>query len=243
MAFTRVTGTIRPAHAVRMGTAAAAVAVGLAGTLAAPAAAAEFKNGFSEAVSLGPSLAGHVQAQADAQQTAAEAKAAEAKKAAKAEKEAEKKAEADRRSDRADRSAARAAFVAPVKGGNVTTPYKSGGAMWSSGKHSGIDFAAPTGTPVKSIGAGTVVTAGWGGAYGNNIVVKHADGTFTQYGHLSKIGVTLGEQVGKGEEIGKVGSTGNSTGPHLHFEARTSPAYGSDMDPVSYLRAKGVPLS
>ncbi|MGD9483952.1 M23 family metallopeptidase [Streptomyces sp. TRM70308] len=237
MALNRFTGTTRPARAARMGTAAAAVAVGLAGTFAAPAAAAEFKNGFSEAVALGPSLADHVRAQAEAQHAAADAQADKAKK------QAEKKAEAERGSDRADRSAARAAFVAPVKGGDVTTPYKSGGAMWSSGKHSGIDFAAATGTPVNSIGEGTVVTAGWGGAYGNNIVVEHEDGTYTQYGHLSKIGVGVGEEVGKGEEIGKVGSTGNSTGPHLHFEARSTAAYGSDMDPVSYLRDKGVPLS
>ncbi|WP_431784812.1 M23 family metallopeptidase [Streptomyces chumphonensis] len=253
MAFNRATGKLnRPARTVRLGTAVAAVAVGVAGTLAAPAAAAEHQNTFSEALALSPSIAGHVADQAAAQKSAAaeqaEAEKAEAKKAAQkkaeAKKAAEKKAAAERDdAKRADRSAARPAFVAPVKGGDVTTPYKSGGQMWSSGKHSGIDFAAATGTPVNSVAAGTVVTAGWGGAYGNNIVVKHNDGTFTQYGHLSAIGVSVGQSVSAGAEIGKVGSTGNSTGPHLHFEARSTAAYGSDMDPVNYLRGKGVPLS
>ncbi|MEE1926649.1 M23 family metallopeptidase [Streptomyces sp. TRM 70351] len=248
MAFTRATGQQnRSARALRMGTVAAAVAVGVAGTFSAPAAAAQPQNSFSEALAANASVAGHVGEQAEALRDAAEAaaQAGEAKKA-EAEKKAEarEKAEAEReKADRADRAAARPAFVAPVTGGNVTTGYKSGGAMWSSGKHSGIDFAAATGTPVNSIGAGTIVTAGWGGSYGNNIVVRHTDGTYTQYGHLSAMDVAVGEKVGSGEQIGRVGSTGNSTGPHLHFEARTTPAYGSDMDPMNYLRDKGVPLS
>lgn len=163
-----------------------------------------------------------------------------------ADEEAEKKAAEEREEEkRSDRSASRAklnAFVSPVKGGDVTTQYKSGGGMWSSGTHSGIDFAAPQGTPVKSAGSGTVVEAGWGGAYGNNIVVKHDDGHYTQYGHLSKMDASVGQRVSSGQDIGRVGSTGNSTGPHLHFEARTSPAYGSDINPINYLRDKGVGL-
>ncbi|MBW1595537.1 M23 family metallopeptidase [Streptomyces sp. JJ38] len=259
MAFNRASGKLsRSTRSIRLGTAAAAVAVGVAGVVAGPAAAAEHKNTFSEALAIAPSLAGHVADQAAAQKSAAAEKAAAEKKAAAkkaaekkaaekkaaAKKAAEKKAAAKREdAERANRSKPRPSVVAPITGGDVTTPYKSGGQMWSSGKHSGIDFAARTGTPVKSVAAGTVVTAGWGGAYGNNIVVKHNDGTYTQYGHLSAIGVSVGQQVGVGQEIGKVGSTGNSTGPHLHFEARTAATYGSDMDPVDYLRGKGVPLS
>ncbi|MEX3102570.1 M23 family metallopeptidase, partial [Streptomyces sp. ST1020] len=104
----------------------------------------------------------------------------------------------------------------------------------------GIDFHAATGTPVHAVGLGTVVEAGWGGAYGNQIVVRMNDGTYTQYGHLSSISVAVGQTVTPGERIGYSGATGNVTGPHLHFEARTTPEYGSDIDPVAYLRAHGV---
>jgi murein DD-endopeptidase MepM/ murein hydrolase activator NlpD len=131
-------------------------------------------------------------------------------------------------------------YVAPVPGASVTTPYRAGGSMWASGSHSGIDFAASSGTSVRAVGAGTVAVAGWGGAYGNNIVIRHGDGRYTQYGHLSAMDVHAGQSVKAGQRIGRVGSTGNSTGPHLHFEARTTPNYGSDMNPVTYLRSKGV---
>ncbi len=66
------------------------------------------------------------------------------------------------------------------------------------------------------------------------------DGTYTQYGHLSSIGVSVGQSVTPGQQIGLSGATGNATGPHLHFEARTGPDYGSDIDPIAYLRAHGV---
>ncbi|MDF9807199.1 murein DD-endopeptidase MepM/ murein hydrolase activator NlpD [Streptomyces sp. HB372] len=103
-----------------------------------------------------------------------------------------------------------------------------------------MDFQAASGSSVVAVGAGTVVEAGWGGAYGNNIVLRMTDGTYTQYGHLSSIGVSVGQSVSSGQQIGLSGSTGNSTGPHLHFEARTTPDYGSDMDPVGYLRSHGL---
>ncbi|MFF3729262.1 M23 family metallopeptidase [Streptomyces sp. NPDC002476] len=130
-------------------------------------------------------------------------------------------------------------YVHPVPG-NHTTGYRASGSNWSSGSHSGIDFPVFTGTSVKSITAGTVVTAGWGGAYGNQVVVKHADGRYSQYGHLSSISVSVGQSVSTGQQIGLSGSTGNSTGPHLHFEVRTGPAYGSDINPVAYLAAHGI---
>ncbi|WP_060179183.1 LysM peptidoglycan-binding domain-containing M23 family metallopeptidase [Streptomyces sp. IMTB 1903] len=132
-------------------------------------------------------------------------------------------------------------FVAPVSG-SVSTQYKVAGAMWSSGYHTGVDFIAPMGTTVKAVGAGTVVSAGWSGSYGNEIVIRHADGKYSQYAHLSQLSVSSGQSVTAGQGIGLSGSTGNSTGPHLHFEIRTSPSYGSDMDPIAYLRSKGASL-
>ncbi|MFG2616248.1 LysM peptidoglycan-binding domain-containing M23 family metallopeptidase [Streptomyces sp. NPDC048507] len=130
-------------------------------------------------------------------------------------------------------------FVAPV-GGGTSTPYHQSGSMWSSGYHTGVDFIASTGTTVKAVGAGTVVSAGWGGAYGNQVIIKHADGKYSQYGHLSQLSVSAGQSVTAGQRIGLSGATGNVTGPHLHFEIRTGPSYGSDIDPLAYLRSKGA---
>ncbi|MCQ0002918.1 M23 family metallopeptidase [Streptomyces sudanensis] len=132
-------------------------------------------------------------------------------------------------------------FTAPVSAG-VTTPYRASGGMWSSGYHTGVDFAASSGSTVKAVGPGTVVSAGWSGAYGNEVVIKHADGNYSQYAHLSSLSVSAGQSVGGGQQIGLSGSTGNSTGPHLHFEIRTSPSYGSDVDPLAYLRGHGVSI-
>ncbi|WP_210575406.1 LysM peptidoglycan-binding domain-containing M23 family metallopeptidase [Streptomyces sp. GESEQ-4] len=133
-------------------------------------------------------------------------------------------------------------FALPVAGASIGTPYRMSGSMWSSGYHTGVDFAAPTGTPLKAVGAGTVVSAGWAGAYGNEVVIKLADGHYAQYAHLSSLSVSSGQSVTAGQQIGLSGSTGNSTGPHLHFEIRTTPNYGSDVDPVAYLRSKGVSI-
>ncbi|WP_310484496.1 M23 family metallopeptidase [Chamaesiphon sp. VAR_48_metabat_403] len=87
--------------------------------------------------------------------------------------------------------------------------------------HSGIDIGAPTGTPVVATATGTVVSAGWNGGYGKAIVIQHNDVQQTLYGHLSEISVQPGQQITQGSVIGLVGSTGNSTGPHLHFESRS----------------------
>ncbi|WP_031074428.1 M23 family metallopeptidase [Streptomyces sp. NRRL S-118] len=163
-------------------------------------------------------------------------------------------AEADRSEARASRSAAKAeapapsapqtsgsGFTAPVDAG-ITTPYRASGSMWSSGYHTGVDFAASSGSTVKAVGPGTVVSAGWSGAYGNEVIIQHADGSYSQYAHLSSLSVSSGESVSGGQQIGLSGSTGNSTGPHLHFEIRTSPSYGSDIDPIAYLRQHGVSI-
>ncbi len=86
--------------------------------------------------------------------------------------------------------------------------------------HNGLDLAAPTGTPVIAAGDGVIEFAGWNEGYGNLIRMNHGGGLSTRYGHLSKILVKKGEQVRAGQRIGLVGSTGMSTGPHLHFEVR-----------------------
>lgn len=130
-------------------------------------------------------------------------------------------------------------YVHPVPG-NHTTAYRASGANWSSGSHTGIDFPVSTGTSVKAITSGTVVTAGWGGAYGNEVVIKHADGHYSQYGHMSSLSVSAGQTVTAGQQVGLSGATGNATGPHLHFEVRTGPAYGSDIDPIAYLASHGI---
>ncbi|MER7480864.1 transglycosylase family protein [Streptomyces sp. NPDC126510] len=146
----------------------------------------------------------------------------------------------DANKERAGRSTAtRQGLVAPV-GASLGTPYRKAGSSWSKGYHTGIDFPVPTGTSVKSVAAGSVVSAGWGGSFGYQVVVRHADGRYSQYAHLSAISVRDGQPVSAGQRIGRSGSTGNSSGPHLHFEVRTGPGFGSDVDPVAYLRAGGV---
>ncbi|MFD0060351.1 M23 family metallopeptidase [Streptomyces sp. NPDC056690] len=260
MAFTRATGKHRrPSRLTRTTAQVAGVAAltttGVIGGLAAPALAADDasleQTGLTKAISIGDSLAEQIDAQAAAQQHAADVAAAKAKAEAAAKKKVEEdrrkaaaKAKAEREAkERAARAAERKrlnAFVMPVTGSYVSTAYKASSGLWSSGSHTGIDFHAASGTSVHAVGAGTVVEAGWGGAYGNNIVIKMNDGTYTQYGHLSSIGVSVGQTVIPGQQIGLSGATGNVTGPHLHFEARTSPEYGSDIDPVAYLRLHGI---
>jgi murein DD-endopeptidase MepM/ murein hydrolase activator NlpD len=248
MAFTCATGKHRrPSRVMRTTTNAVGVAAltttGVIGALTTPAFAAGDpvqQTGLMQAVTLGESVAQKIDAQAAAQRQAAEQKKAEqaarVRAAVKAAKEREAKERAAREAERRRLNA----YVAPISHSYVSTGYKTGGSLWSSGTHTGIDFHAGTGTPVHAVGSGTVVETGWGGAYGNQIVIRMNDGTYTQYGHLSSIGVSVGEAVTPGRQIGLSGATGNVTGPHLHFEARTSPDYGSDIDPVAYLRSHGV---
>ncbi|MFI5759225.1 peptidoglycan DD-metalloendopeptidase family protein [Streptomyces sp. NPDC051569] len=133
-------------------------------------------------------------------------------------------------------------FTAPVSGVGIGTSYHASGSSWASGYHTGVDFLASSGTVVKAVGPGTVVSAGWAGSYGNQVVIQHGDGRYSQYAHLSSLAVSAGQTVSGGQQIGLSGSTGNSTGPHLHFEIRTGPDYGSDIDPLAYLRGHGVSI-
>ncbi|MFJ9030943.1 M23 family metallopeptidase [Streptomyces sp. NPDC102274] len=130
-------------------------------------------------------------------------------------------------------------WTLPVEG-PAGTPYHQRGSSWSTGLHTGVDFVVPTGTPVQAIGPGEVVTAGAGGDYGNQVVIRHEDGTYSQYAHLSEVKAVVGQSVQGGTLIGWSGATGNVTGPHLHFEARTGPGFGSDISPIPYLRGKGL---
>jgi murein DD-endopeptidase MepM/ murein hydrolase activator NlpD len=132
--------------------------------------------------------------------------------------------------------------VAPVADLGIGTRYRASGSSWSKGYHTGVDFPVATGTSVHAVSSGHVVSAGWGGSYGYQVVVRHADGRYSQYAHLSAISVRAGQNVATGQRIGRSGATGNVTGPHLHFEVRTGPGFGSDIDPVAYLRAGGVRL-
>ncbi|MEU8860541.1 transglycosylase family protein [Streptomyces umbrinus] len=158
----------------------------------------------------------------------------------KPKEKAKAKAEVEEKSEKKTHSTTRG-LTAPVSAG-TGTPYHAAGSSWSKGYHTGVDFPVPTGTSVKSVGAGSVVTAGWGGSFGYQVVIRHGDGRYTQYAHLSAISVKAGQSVVSGQRIGRSGSTGNSTGPHLHFEVRTGPGFGSDVDPVAYLRAGGVTI-
>ncbi|MFF9086561.1 M23 family metallopeptidase [Streptomyces sp. NPDC014991] len=249
MAFMCATGKHRKPGRVKRTTAQAAgvaalTTTGVIGTLAAsPALAAESpveQTGLTPVLTVNDDVAEQIDAQAAAQQQAAEQKAAEEA----AEKAAAKRAEEVREARvRAAREAERKrlnAFVIPIAHSYVSTAYQASSSLWSSGSHTGVDFHAASGTSVHAVGSGTVVSTGWGGAYGNQIVIRMADGMYTQYGHLSSIGVTVGQKVVPGQQIGVSGATGNVTGPHLHFEARTTPDYGSDIDPVAYLRKHGV---
>ncbi|MFJ8714027.1 peptidoglycan DD-metalloendopeptidase family protein [Streptomyces violaceus] len=182
-------------------------------------------------LSVGKKAAGEPKAQSSAPKASAE-KSSAAESSSKADTAAKPAA--------AKPAAEASGFSLPVDGASVGTPYHMSGSMWSSGYHTGVDFVVPTGTSLKAVGAGTVVSAGWGGAYGNQVVIQLEDGKYAQYAHLSSLSVSAGQTVTAGQQIGLSGATGNVTGPHLHFEIRTTPDYGSDVDPVAYLRSHGV---
>ncbi|MEV4437831.1 M23 family metallopeptidase [Streptomyces sp. NPDC049577] len=133
-------------------------------------------------------------------------------------------------------AAAHGSYVLPVASYTLTAGFGQSGDMWSA-NHTGTDFAAPTGTPVKAVGAGTVTQAGWAGAYGYRIVLTLDDGTELWFCHLSSMVVTSGK-VAAGDVIGRVGATGNVTGPHLHLEVR--PGGDAPVDPLPWLGHRGL---
>ena len=121
-------------------------------------------------------------------------------------------------------------LIRPISG-VITSRFGSRESIRSSG-HRGLDIAAPTGTAIKAAAAGTVTTAGYSGSYGNMIILSHGNGVQTVYAHCSQLNVSTGQKVSQGQIIGKVGSTGRSTGPHLHLEIRVN---GVLYNPQNYV--------
>lgn len=122
-------------------------------------------------------------------------------------------------------------FINPLPSGYITSRY---GARWGS-FHYGVDIAQDTGTPIKAADGGEIIYAGWYGDYGYMVQIDHGGGFTTVYGHCSKIYVSVGEMVYQGKKIAAVGSTGYSTGPHVHFEVRK---YGSKVNPENYINSQ-----
>ncbi|MCI0385946.1 M23 family metallopeptidase [Streptomyces sp. CNQ085] len=164
-----------------------------------------------------------------AEEAADQAAEEEAERKRKAAEEAARKAEAERLAKLA------ASYTLPLNSYQLTSTFGQSGSMWAN-NHTGLDFAAPTGTPVKAVHSGEIVGAGWAGSYGYRIILRLDDGTEIWYCHLSSMTVTTGK-VTTGDVIGRVGSTGNSTGAHLHLEVR--PGGGDPVDPLTWLRSKG----
>jgi len=126
--------------------------------------------------------------------------------------------------------------VLPIKNGKITTPFGKIGKHWSSGKHTGVDFAVPVGTPVLAVADGKIENANWGKSYGKQVIEK-VQGGWVIYAHLNAVRVKPGQLVKRGQIIGESGSTGNSTGPHLHFELRDKIRWtgGKALDPKEIL--------
>lgn len=161
----------------------------------------------------------------------ARAKADAAKK--KAEEEAAKKAEAERLAELAKQ------YALPTSSYTLSSTFGQAGAYWSSGYHTGLDFAAPTGTLLKAVHTGTITSAGYDGSYGYKTVLTLDDGTEVWYAHQSSISVSVGQKVNTGDVIGRVGATGNVTGAHLHLEVHPGGST-SGIDPLAWLQGKGL---
>ncbi|MDI5939191.1 M23 family metallopeptidase [Micromonospora sp. DH15] len=131
------------------------------------------------------------------------------------------------------------AWVIPMAGATITSCYgPRGGAL-----HAGIDFAMPAGTPIHAAAAGTVVKAGdVGDGYGISVFVDHGNGYLTHYAHQCRTAVGVGDKVKAGQVIGYEGSTGDSTGPHLHFEVHQGQMW-NQIDPAPFLRARGIDVA
>jgi murein DD-endopeptidase MepM/ murein hydrolase activator NlpD len=128
-------------------------------------------------------------------------------------------------------------WVLPVAGYHLTGRFGASSGLWAS-THTGLDFAAPEGTEIRSIGPGLVTEASYDGSFGNKTVVRLDDGTVLWYCHQSEFGVETGQRVAPGDLIGYVGSTGNVTGPHLHLEVH--PGNGGPVDPEAWLPEHGL---
>ncbi|MBQ1122011.1 M23 family metallopeptidase [Streptomyces sp. B15] len=176
---------------------------------------------------------------ADAEKAEEKAEAERAREAAAEKKReaAERAAEQQRKAEARRRAELARSYTAPLASYQLTAGFGQAGGMWQN-DHTGQDFAAPNGTPVRAVHSGTIKEAGWAGSYGYRIVLELEDGTELWFCHLSSMTKSAGDKVGTGDVIGRVGSTGNSSGPHLHVEVRAGG--GDPVDPLSWLRDKGV---
>ncbi len=134
-------------------------------------------------------------------------------------------------------------WVLPTSNFRISVWFGEAGGYWSSGYHTGIDFATAYGTPTVAVGNATVVQTGWDGPYGNQVRLQFDNGDQVWYNHLSAIAVTVGQSVVKGQEIGRVGDTGNAYGYHLHFEYRLASDLDNGVDPLPYFVEHGISLS
>ncbi|BCJ52261.1 hypothetical protein Asp14428_37360 [Actinoplanes sp. NBRC 14428] len=128
-------------------------------------------------------------------------------------------------------------WVNPMPQGSVTSCF---GQRWGR-LHAGVDLAAASGTPIVAAGKGIVVAAGPAEGYGNAVLIDHGNGYLTHYGHMSVITAKLGQRVRAGDQIGEEGSTGHSTGPHLHFEVHQG-SYQNPIEPTGWMRDRGVDI-
>ncbi|MEU3843051.1 M23 family metallopeptidase [Streptomyces sp. NPDC028635] len=237
--------TSRQSRTSTLRTRAAVLAAGLGVSVALGAGVAAAADATSASTTAtATAVEAQAAAQAKAAQAAKTAAAAKAKAAAAAEQAAKQAAAKKAAAQKAAAKKKAASWVHPVAHYTLSASFNQAGGMWSH-RHSGQDFAVPLGTNVVAAHGGTVVKAGPNGAgdgpaYGNAIVIRHGNGTYSQYAHLSRIDVKIGQVVATGQHIAKSGNTGNSSGPHLHFEIRKTPNYGSAINPVAFLRSKGV---
>ncbi|TRC94823.1 M23 family metallopeptidase [Mesorhizobium sp. WSM4303] len=136
--------------------------------------------------------------------------------------------------DQLKKEARRLPLANPAPGHSVTSPFgvRTDPILGTAALHSGMDFRAPIGMAAKVTAAGVVTKAGWNGGYGRMVEVDHGNGFATRYGHLSEIDVAVGQKLAAGDTIGKTGSSGRSTGPHLHYEVRHN---GEAIDPLRFL--------
>ncbi len=134
------------------------------------------------------------------------------------------------------------AWVLPTSGFHISVWFGEAGPYWSSGYHTGIDFATAYGTPAVAVTNATVEQTGWDGAYGNQIRLQLENGDQVWYNHLSAIEVSVGETVLPGQEIGRIGETGNAYGAHLHFEYRLASDLSTAVDPKPFFSEHGIIL-
>ena len=125
-------------------------------------------------------------------------------------------------------------YIRPIYGGRISSyfGYRNAPNAYATTYHRGIDLATPTGTSVMASCGGTVIQAGWSGSYGYMVLIQHPAGMQTRYAHLSRINVSVGQTVSQGDVIARSGNTGNSTGPHLHFEIIQN---GTPVNPLNYI--------